>query len=642
MDDSLYDRLRILVVDDEKIIVEKYKTILSSFPSIDVTVCHQGEDAVRAAEGAVAENRHYALAFLDLGIPAKQDELWTAENIRKSDPFLEIVIVTAYCNIPLKEIIRRVPPADKLLYLQKPFDAVEIEQFVLALGTKWQKETQLRKDSDLLKHQFQAQSEELKKALEELKEENAARRSADETCAECKEIFDAFMKYQPAAAFIKDHDGRYLYVNQAYKTAFRCESADRIGKSDEDIWPVQVTENLKATDQSVISQGKTLNIIEALPLNDKIQYYLTSKFPIFRQGKPVFIGGIAVNLTDRLTDLAADKMQEVSEGTRETRIPVVSEEENGAGLMSLPGLDIGDALKRLEGSWELYADLLSCFCEDKKDFSIKFRELIEKKNFETALISAHALKGSAATLSATELSDAAKALEDACAAEDEAMIIVAQKNDKNALKKVETSFGRLPSVPKLGLGNEREKVETSFGRLPSVPKLGLGNEGDQGLGNEREVILSDSEESEILHFIQNGGNRQNDGNTEYPGIEPFGDENCENPQSSGLSNPEHSEIQLLCPEIDEARYGQPFENLLELFRKFDKCLQESDPAGAGYLQEIEIFFSKVRFNSEIESLFGKLSEQTYNYSFDAARETLILLIRNIQNYIRSPGHEKRT
>jgi len=620
MDDSLYDRLRILVVDDEKIIVEKYKTILSSFPSIDVTVCHQGEDAVRAAEGAVAENRHYALAFLDLGIPAKQDELWTAENIRKSDPFLEIVIVTAYCNIPLKEIIRRVPPADKLLYLQKPFDAVEIEQFVLALGTKWQKETQLRKDSDLLKHQFQAQSEELKKALEELKEENAARRSADETCAECKEIFDAFMKYQPAAAFIKDHDGRYLYVNQAYKTAFRCESADRIGKSDEDIWPVQVTENLKATDQSVISQGKTLNIIEALPLNDKIQYYLTSKFPIFRQGKPVFIGGIAVNLTDRLTDLAADKMQEVSEGTRETRIPVVSEEENGAGLMSLPGLDIGDALKRLEGSWELYADLLSCFCEDKKDFSIKFKELIEKKNFETALISAHALKGSAATISATKLRDAAKALEDACAAEDEAMIIVALKNVENALK----------------------KVETSFGRLPSVPKLGLGNEGDQGLGNEREVILSDSEESEILHFIQNGGNRQNDGNTEYPGIEPFGDESCENPQSSGLANPEHSEIQLLCPEIDEARYGQPFENLLELFRKFDKCLQESDPAGAGYLQEIEIFFSKVRFNSEIESLFGKLSEQTYNYSFDAARETLILLIRNIQNYIRSPGHEKRT
>jgi len=610
MDDSLYDRLRILVVDDEKIIVEKYKTILSSFPSIDVTVCHQGEDAVRAAEGAVAENRHYALAFLDLGIPAKQDELWTAENIRKSDPFLEIVIVTAYCNIPLKEIIRRVPPADKLLYLQKPFDAVEIEQFVLALGTKWQKETQLRKDSDLLKHQFQAQSEELKKALEELKEENVARRSADETCAECKEIFDAFMKYQPAAAFIKDHDGRYLYVNQAYKTAFRCESADRIGKSDEDIWPVQVTENLKATDQSVISQGKTLNIIEALPLNDKIQYYLTSKFPIFRQGKPVFIGGIAVNLTDRLTDLAADKMQEVSEGTRETRIPVVSEEENGAGLMSLPGLDIGDALKRLEGSWELYADLLSCFCEDKKDFSIKFKELIEKKNFETALISAHALKGSAATISATKLRDAAKALEDACAAEDEAMIMDALKSVESALKKVETSFGRLPSFPKQGLGNERYA----------------------GLGNEGEVFLGDSEESdkEILHFVQNDGDRQNEENT--------GLENEENPPSS----PEYSEIQPVGTETDEARYGQPFENLLELFRKFDKCLQESDPAGAGYLQEIEIFFSKVRFNSEIESLFGKLSEQTYNYSFDAARETLILLIRNIQNYIRSPGHEKRT
>ncbi len=565
MDDSLYGQLRILVVDDEKIIVEKYKDILSSFPSFDVTISHQGDDAVRAVQASVAENRPFAVAFLDLGIPSRQDELWTAEHIRKSDPLLEIVIVTAYCTIPLKEIIRRVPPADKLLYLQKPFDAAEIEQFVSALGAKWQKEMQMRKEFDFLKHQLQVQSAELQRVHEELKEENAARRSAEAMSSECKEVFDAFMKYQPAAACIKDRDGRYLYVNQAYKNIFRCESADRIGKKDEDIWPVQVTENLKATDQAVISQGKTLNIVEALTMGDTIQYYLTSKFPIFRQGTPVFIGGISVNLTDKI---------------QETDGNAASEEENRTGFMSLPGLDIGDAMKRLEGSWELYADLLSCFCEDKKDFSVKFRELIEKKKFETALISAHALKGSAATISATALRDAAKSLEDACGAEDEPRIFSALKTVEKALR----------------------KVEMSFEELPSVPRPGLGNKGDSEFGDEEISALGDGGDSE------------------------FGDE-----ENSGTGDREHSEIQPLGPETAEAaaHLGPSFENLFELLRKFDKCLGESDPAGTGYLQEIEIFFTAARFDAETESLFGKLSEQTYNYSFDSARETLGRLARKI-------------
>src|SRR6185295_2324260 len=45
-------------------------------------------------------------------------------------------ICTAYTDVDPVEIGRRVPPSDKLFYLQKPFHPHEVRQLALALGEK--------------------------------------------------------------------------------------------------------------------------------------------------------------------------------------------------------------------------------------------------------------------------------------------------------------------------------------------------------------------------------------------------------------------------------------------------------------------------------------------------------------------------
>jgi DNA-binding CsgD family transcriptional regulator len=70
-------------------------------------------------------------------MPPGPDGVWAAERMRDLDPELEIVMVTAYSDINPAEIALRVPPPEKLLYVQKPFHAEEIRHFAAALGAKW-------------------------------------------------------------------------------------------------------------------------------------------------------------------------------------------------------------------------------------------------------------------------------------------------------------------------------------------------------------------------------------------------------------------------------------------------------------------------------------------------------------------------
>jgi CheY-like chemotaxis protein/HPt (histidine-containing phosphotransfer) domain-containing protein len=82
---------------------------------------------------------------------------------------------------------------------------------------------------------------------------------------------------------------------------------------------------------------------------------------------------------------------------------------------SLPGLNIGEALKRLGGSWDVFNAVLIRFQENYADFTERFRIVLENKNFKKARIEAHSLKGVAANISAGDLTLAAAALEEACA-----------------------------------------------------------------------------------------------------------------------------------------------------------------------------------------------------------------------------------
>ncbi len=154
--------LRILVADDEELSLELFKDVFKlekKFPfsiapqsfhetseylmdskepiAFDITYCRNSSEAVNSVKESLAENRPYAMAFLDVRMPLPEDGIQAGEQIRRLDPHIELIFVTGFFDYDPLEVATRVPPVHKMLYIQKPFSAHELLHFAYALGGKW-------------------------------------------------------------------------------------------------------------------------------------------------------------------------------------------------------------------------------------------------------------------------------------------------------------------------------------------------------------------------------------------------------------------------------------------------------------------------------------------------------------------------
>lgn len=143
-------RLRILAVDDEPHILEIYRQALGFADDrhnfehgFDVTLCQKGEQALEMMQKTTDRDDPFAVVFLDLNLGPGPSGLYWGEEIRKIDPLVNFVIVTGMLDVKIQEIAIRIPPLDKILYVQKPFQIQEIRHFAAALGAKWQSEMML-------------------------------------------------------------------------------------------------------------------------------------------------------------------------------------------------------------------------------------------------------------------------------------------------------------------------------------------------------------------------------------------------------------------------------------------------------------------------------------------------------------------
>jgi len=139
-------------VDDEQTMLDLYRDALflpadqgGAEDQFEVVLCKQGDEALEAVRKAKNEEDPFAVIFLDLRLPPGPDGIWTGEEIRNIDPYVNFVIVTGFFDVDPREIAARIPPEDKLLYVQKPFHIQEISQFATALGAKWHSEQLLLK-----------------------------------------------------------------------------------------------------------------------------------------------------------------------------------------------------------------------------------------------------------------------------------------------------------------------------------------------------------------------------------------------------------------------------------------------------------------------------------------------------------------
>jgi len=118
----------------------------SGFAHFQIDSAYQGQEGLQRVQQALAEGRPYAVAFVDVRMPPGWDGIETIGHLWQEDPDLQIVICTAFSDHSWPEIVSKLAPADSLLILRKPFDAIEIRQMVHALSAKWMlnRELQIR------------------------------------------------------------------------------------------------------------------------------------------------------------------------------------------------------------------------------------------------------------------------------------------------------------------------------------------------------------------------------------------------------------------------------------------------------------------------------------------------------------------
>ena len=121
-------------------------------------------------------------------------------------------------------------------------------------------------------------------------------------CETSWERFSRLLATATIAAFLKDADGRYSYVNPCLRSSLgRRNEADWIGKTDADIWPSELATTIHADDQTVVDGGAFGAFRQLMPLEDGPHSFLVIKFPMPIGAGLVGIGGVAVDITQHLS-----------------------------------------------------------------------------------------------------------------------------------------------------------------------------------------------------------------------------------------------------------------------------------------------------------------------------------------------------
>lgn len=117
---------------------------------------------------------------------------------------------------------------------------------------------------------------------------------------ESQNLFNAFMNNSPAAAFMKDEQGRYVYINKPMERLFQVEFENLKGKTDYDWLPEESARQVVENDRHVLESGRTMELTESVRTPDgRVTYWLSLKFPVTNREGVRYLAGVAIDITQR-------------------------------------------------------------------------------------------------------------------------------------------------------------------------------------------------------------------------------------------------------------------------------------------------------------------------------------------------------
>jgi PAS domain S-box-containing protein len=121
------------------------------------------------------------------------------------------------------------------------------------------------------------------------------RKLVEEALNESETIFSRFMDHSPIYVFFKDENIRAVRLSRNYEKMLGKPLAQLLGKTMDDLFPSELAKKMIADDMRILNEGREITVDEEF----NGRFYTTIKFPIHIDGRPRYLAGYTIDITER-------------------------------------------------------------------------------------------------------------------------------------------------------------------------------------------------------------------------------------------------------------------------------------------------------------------------------------------------------
>lgn len=121
------------------------------------------------------------------------------------------------------------------------------------------------------------------------------RKKAENELKENQEIFNRFMEHNPIYVFFKDENIRSIHLSKNYEKMLGMPLEKILGKTMDEIFPSDLAKSMISDDKHILEERKLITVVEEL----NGRFYETIKFPIMFDGKPKYLAGYTMDITEQ-------------------------------------------------------------------------------------------------------------------------------------------------------------------------------------------------------------------------------------------------------------------------------------------------------------------------------------------------------
>ncbi len=137
------------------------------------------------------------------------------------------------------------------------------------------------------------------------------RRLSESLLRESEQRFEAFMEHSPTLCFIKDDQGRMLFINRVMAKAFGQSFEEMVGKTDSDWLPPEMAKSVHEHEASILANNRASKQVVMITGPDGFTHeWLVVTFPIVSPDGRKFLGGVGMDVREQRQTERALKVSE--------------------------------------------------------------------------------------------------------------------------------------------------------------------------------------------------------------------------------------------------------------------------------------------------------------------------------------------